>query len=295
MATDVERLHYYERQYLGATDFDAQQTYHRDSLRRHLLGPHTWGIVTGLELTLDDPDVVIEEGLAVDAYGRTLTFLDRTRLAKDLFDLLPYQATPQWLTVSLRYAEETTGEPTPGFETCATGDAGYRIRETYRIDLATEQNPVVVAGSPVDPGDRRRRRVAALPGASRRRRRALDGSARAGPVAGLGGPDRARDVPRRPPRRAEVRRRGRRVGPRAGGPDRPARPRDRAAAAAARRARRRRGQPRGDGARHGGRRARRDRGRAGPARPDDERPRRRDRPGQPRRPSGREVRGGGRR
>jgi hypothetical protein len=151
MATDVERLHYYERQYLGAADFEAQQTYHRDALRRHLLGPHTWGIVTGLDLTQDGSDVVIEPGLAVDAYGRTIVLLDRTRLAKDLFDLLPFQATPQWLTVSLRYAEESTGQPSAGFDTCATGDAGYRIRETYRIDLATEQNPVVVAGTPVDP------------------------------------------------------------------------------------------------------------------------------------------------
>jgi hypothetical protein len=151
MATDVERLHYYERQYLGATDFEAQQAYHRDALRRHLLGPHTWGIVTGLELTQDGPDVTIEKGLAVDAYGRTIVLLDRMRLSKDRFDLLPFQATPRWLTVSLRYAEESTGDPAPGFDTCATGDAGYRIRETFRVDLTTEQNPVVVAGAPTDP------------------------------------------------------------------------------------------------------------------------------------------------
>ncbi len=151
MATDIERLHYYERQYLRASDFDAQQEYHRDALRRHLLGPHTWGIVTGLELTLDGTDVVIEEGLAVDAFGRTLVLLDRQRLGKDLFNLLPFQATSQWLTVSLRYAEESAGTPSPGFETCATGDDGYRTRETFRIDLATEQNPVTVAGTAVDP------------------------------------------------------------------------------------------------------------------------------------------------
>src|SRR5215831_18768285 len=137
MATDVERLHYYERQYLGASDFEAQQTYHRDSLRRHLLGPHTWGIVTGLDLTLDGADVVIGAGLAVDAYGRTIALIDRARLAKNLFDLLPFQAAAQWLTVSLRYTEESTGRPAPGFETCQTGDSGYRVVESYSIDLAT--------------------------------------------------------------------------------------------------------------------------------------------------------------
>ena len=52
MATDeILRLHYYERQYLGAADLEDQQTYLRDMRRRHNLGPHTWGIVTGLDLT----------------------------------------------------------------------------------------------------------------------------------------------------------------------------------------------------------------------------------------------------
>jgi len=157
MATDVERMRYYERQYLGATDFDAQQTYHRDSLRRHLLGPHTWGIVTGLDLTSDSAaagglDVTIEAGLAVDAFGRTIVLLDRAPLSKDLFDLLPFQSTPQWITVALRYAEETTGTPTPGFESCASGGDAYRIIETYALDLAVEQNPVTVEGATVDPG-----------------------------------------------------------------------------------------------------------------------------------------------
>ena len=47
----VERLNYYQFQYVGAEDLRAQQAYHRDALRRHDLGPHTWGIVSGLRLT----------------------------------------------------------------------------------------------------------------------------------------------------------------------------------------------------------------------------------------------------
>lgn len=156
MATDVERMRYYERQFLGATDFDAQQTYHRDSLRRHLIGSHTWGIVTGLELSTDSSpaggiDVTIEGGLAVDAFARTIVLLDRVPLSTAPFDLLPFQSTPQWIVVALRYTEQTTGKPSPGFEPCAAGGDEYRIRETYTVELGIEQNPVTVEGTPVDP------------------------------------------------------------------------------------------------------------------------------------------------
>ena len=48
--TDIERLNYYEGEFLGAVDFEAEQEYHRDMRRRHNLGQHTWGIVAGLDL-----------------------------------------------------------------------------------------------------------------------------------------------------------------------------------------------------------------------------------------------------
>ena len=36
--TDIERLNYYEGEFLGAVDFQAEQEYHRDMRRRHNLG-----------------------------------------------------------------------------------------------------------------------------------------------------------------------------------------------------------------------------------------------------------------
>src|SRR2546425_454266 len=89
---DIERLHFYQRQYLGAEDLEAQQTYHRDMRRRHNLGQHTWGIVVGLELIetpLDgDPggvDVYITRGMAVDGFGREIVLLDAVKLDPALF------------------------------------------------------------------------------------------------------------------------------------------------------------------------------------------------------------------
>ncbi len=165
MATEVERLRYYERQFLGATDFNDEQNYHRDSLRRHLLGPHTWGIVTGLELSTaaaesgQGVDVTIECGLAVDAFGRTIALLDQTALAKDQFEALADQTNTQWVDVGLRYVEQTTGQPSPGFETCATGGDECRIVETYAVQVNTPgqigvvNNDVTVAGQPLDPAN----------------------------------------------------------------------------------------------------------------------------------------------
>jgi hypothetical protein len=40
-STDIERLNYYEGEFLGALDFQAEQEYHRDMRRRHNVGQHT--------------------------------------------------------------------------------------------------------------------------------------------------------------------------------------------------------------------------------------------------------------
>src|SRR5262245_19967026 len=41
---DTKRPNYYEGQYLGPGDFQAEQQYHRDMRRRLSLGQHAWGI-----------------------------------------------------------------------------------------------------------------------------------------------------------------------------------------------------------------------------------------------------------
>ena len=77
MAELIERPNYYQLQFLGADDFKAEQAYHRDMRRRHNIGPHRWGIVTGLEL-VERPrdgggfDVYIEPGMAIDGFGREI-------------------------------------------------------------------------------------------------------------------------------------------------------------------------------------------------------------------------------
>ena len=51
----AERPRFFEGQFLGADDLDAFLRYAREQDARHMLGAHTWGIVTGIELVGDKP------------------------------------------------------------------------------------------------------------------------------------------------------------------------------------------------------------------------------------------------
>ncbi len=158
---DIERLHYYERQFLGALDFEAQQTYHRDLQRRHSLGQHTWGIVVGLELMAqpsdnggDEIDVFISAGMAIDGFGREIILMYPVQLDLGLFDGF---TTTKHYEVWLAYTEELTQRPAFGYEQCDLESQFSRVRETYRVLVGTQpvpQDPIMVDGkeaAPLDP------------------------------------------------------------------------------------------------------------------------------------------------
>src|SRR5690348_10880694 len=102
MATpdEILRLHYYQRQYLGAADLEDQQSYMRDMRRRHNVGQHTWGIVAGLmmveEPVAGDPtavDVYIQPGMAVDGFGREIFVMAPVKLDTLLFESFAAQGS----------------------------------------------------------------------------------------------------------------------------------------------------------------------------------------------------------
>src|SRR5947207_6588458 len=134
MTTDnIERLHYYQRQYMGAQDFEDEQTYLRDMRRRHNLAHHTWGIVTGLELDFhkDDGTAWIKPGMAVDGYGREIVVLLPKQLDPTLF--LSFRNIGYW-TVCLEYSEELTQSPQAGYGQCDPANNQYRrVGETFKV------------------------------------------------------------------------------------------------------------------------------------------------------------------
>jgi hypothetical protein len=152
-AEPIERLNYFQFQYLGAEDLIAQQAYHRDMRRRHNLGPHTTGIITGLSLVEraregDAPfvDVYVLPGICVDGYGRDIIVLEPVRIDGELF--AAYN-TDRHLELWIAYDELAAQTATGGFAPCADAESYARVRETYRFAIGTidpSHDEIVVAG-----------------------------------------------------------------------------------------------------------------------------------------------------
>lgn len=80
--TSPDRLHYSTGELLGADDFRAEQTYHRRQLARALLYLHGSGTIAGLQVvhkhmqganaTLDEVEIRVKPGLALDYAGRLI-------------------------------------------------------------------------------------------------------------------------------------------------------------------------------------------------------------------------------
>jgi hypothetical protein len=159
MATDeILRLHYFERQYLGAADLEDQQTYLRDMRRRHNVGHHTWGIVTGLDLVEvpvpGDPTAVsifIQPGMAIDGFGREIIVMAPVQLDAALFASFN---DDNYHAVWISYDQVQAQPPTGGFAQCDVSNQFSRIQETYKIEV--DPNPpthidVSVNGQQVNP------------------------------------------------------------------------------------------------------------------------------------------------
>src|SRR5215469_12314383 len=124
--TDIERLNYYEGEFLGAADFEAEQEYHREMRRRHNVGQHTWGIVSGLDLVQipngaktssgqSEVDIYVQPGMAVDGFGREIIVLSKAQVTQDLFaayfDPNP-AAPPKPMYVWISFAQVMLQPPT---------------------------------------------------------------------------------------------------------------------------------------------------------------------------------------
>lgn len=154
--TDIERLNYYEGEYLGALDFEAEQEYHRDMRRRHNLGPHTQGIVSGLDVAQflnggadNEVDVYIQPGVAVDGYGREVVVLAPYQLTADLFADFSQKQT---LSVWIGYTQQMISPSSDSCTSSGQTNAYSRIQETFQIvvdPISPTHDPVVVGGNEV--------------------------------------------------------------------------------------------------------------------------------------------------
>lgn len=141
----ITRVHYFEGQFLRTQDFVDEQAYHVAMRRRHNIAHHTWGIVTGLELVLDDGNFYVQPGMAVDGYGRELILAQKRSLSSTAFLDKGSNELDVWLTYGLKSLEEAQA----GYAGCRnekngnkTSESFYRWQETVQI-LLTKSEPGV--------------------------------------------------------------------------------------------------------------------------------------------------------
>lgn len=148
----ISRVHYFERQFLRTQDFQAEQAYHLGMMRRHQVTHHSWGIVRGLELALDpDCNPVLQPGIAVDGYGRTLVWQVGQPLPVTEFEVKGSDRLDVWLA----YGELDSDDAPQGYAGCGvdgSGQAYYRTQEhpilMLEIPDPTHPDPRMPPGVP---------------------------------------------------------------------------------------------------------------------------------------------------
>ena len=146
MANNIERLNYYEREYLRSFDFIAEQNYHVEMRRRLNIALHLWGIVEGLDIqkavivTGAPAQVFITPGMAIDAFGREIFLFANYTLSADDLENSRIRTNGSH-SLFIGYSKEPTTPPSPGFGLCDVKDQYTRLRESFKIVISDEADP----------------------------------------------------------------------------------------------------------------------------------------------------------
>jgi hypothetical protein len=150
MSSTIDRVHFYERQYLRAFDLEAEQLYHIEMRRRLNIALHTWGIVDGLDLRESETvpglpkEFYISRGMAIDPFGRELIVpADRTITTADLDRNRITDVNEFFL--SIVYKRELSTPPAAGYRLCDLKDQYTRWRESVDV-LITREDPTANLG-----------------------------------------------------------------------------------------------------------------------------------------------------
>lgn len=134
----IVRVHYFERQFLRTQDFSDEQAYHLAMRRRHNIAHHSWGIVHGLKITVEEGNIFVQPGVAIDGYGRELILPQKQPIPTGAFDDKDSDVLDVWLL----YQRLGTDPAPNGYAGCVAeeDDADekvpfYRWQEHARIRL----------------------------------------------------------------------------------------------------------------------------------------------------------------
>ncbi len=134
----IDRVRYYDGEFLRAFDFGDEQTYHLEMRRRLNRYLHLHGIVQGLQLYSDPTAPVVQvsilPGLAIDAFGREIyvfapyTFGDADITANRI-------STSKNYDVWLRYNKTVSTPPSAGYSQCNQTNQYTRWMESFSVVL----------------------------------------------------------------------------------------------------------------------------------------------------------------
>ena len=130
------RVHYFDKQFLRVDEFRDEQLYQLSLRRRHNNTQHTWGIVHGLQITVqEDGAIFVEPGFAIDGYGREQRLLSRFRVVPESFDDLATDRLDLWLV----YERQDDGSVPEGYGECGAPIAGKSYRSTEHPQVLVER------------------------------------------------------------------------------------------------------------------------------------------------------------
>lgn len=138
-APEVERVGFFTGQLLTAADFQAEQEYVREKLRRLARAAFGTGVVSGLTPTVSTDGsgtatLTISPGYAVDPAGELILVT-----APETIDL---DSTASGSVIQLRLAERPARfVPSPGEDASADEQRPTRIVEGFTITMAKERDP----------------------------------------------------------------------------------------------------------------------------------------------------------
>jgi hypothetical protein len=148
------RVRYRERQRLLARDLAAEQEHRLAARRRHDRGQHRWGIVAGLELAPTVEAVVVEPGVAVDGYGRSLVV--RAPIAIPVATVERLRAGAAAVDIWLLYDQVLATPRQPGHRDCGPGrESRWLEQPSVRLTTLGDANAYSSARRPPEaaPGD----------------------------------------------------------------------------------------------------------------------------------------------
>ena len=143
MSKYIQRVSYYDREYLRAFDFKAEQNYHMEMRRRLNMALHLWGIVDGLEvlkgvLSPGLPEqFYISPGMAIDAYGREIVLFAPYALSDDDLVVNRVRGSGNY-SIWIVYYRAPSTPPAPGYRVCDIKDQCTRWSESYRIFIPND-------------------------------------------------------------------------------------------------------------------------------------------------------------